>query len=75
MEAAKFLDAKGFACPMPVVRTKKAMDGMAQGEVLEIHTTDKGSIKDMAAWAASTGNELVKQTEEDGVYKFWIEKA
>lgn len=75
MESTKVLDAKGLACPMPIVRTKKAIDEINSGEILEIHTTDKGSKNDLTAWASSTGHELVKDTEEDGVYKFWIKKA
>lgn len=75
MEAANVLDAKGMACPMPVVKTKKAMDGLASGEVLEIHATDKGAKSDLAAWAKSGGHELLDQSEEDDVLKFWIKKA
>ncbi|MDQ0242814.1 sulfurtransferase TusA family protein [Priestia abyssalis] len=75
MESTKVLDAKGLACPMPIVRTKKAIDEINSGEILEIHATDKGSKNDLTAWASSTGHELVKDTEEDGVYKFWIKKA
>jgi tRNA 2-thiouridine synthesizing protein A len=73
--ADKVLDAKGLACPMPIIRTKKAMDEINSGEILEIHATDKGSKNDLTAWARSTGHELVKDTEEDGVFKFWIKKA
>lgn len=75
MESTKVLDAKGLACPMPIVKTKKAMGELNSGEILEIHATDKGSKNDLAAWANSTGHELVKDTEEDGVFKFWIKKA
>ena len=47
----KVLDAKGLACPMPIVRTKKAMDAIESGQVLEVHVTDKGLLKDIPAWA------------------------
>lgn len=75
MEATKFLDAKGLSCPMPIVRTKKAMDELNSGDVLEVHATDKGAKKDVSAWVDSTGNELLKSTEEDGILKFWIKKS
>lgn len=75
MESTKILDAKGLACPMPIVRTRKEMKELQPGQVLEIHATDKGSKADLTAWAASTGNEVVKQEEENGVFKFWIKKA
>ena len=51
MNIKQVLDAKGLACPMPIVRTKRAMDTLQTGEVLEIHVTDKGSVKDIPAWA------------------------
>ncbi|WP_026104931.1 sulfurtransferase TusA family protein [Halalkalibacterium ligniniphilum] len=75
MNANKVLDAKGLACPMPIVKTKKAMEELASGEILEIHATDKGAKNDLSAWATSGGHELVNNTEEDGVLKFWIKKG
>lgn len=75
MKATKVLDAKGWACPMPIVRTKKAMDELKPGEVLEVHTTDQGSKKDIAAWVQAGAHELVGQDEEGGVLKFWIKKG
>lgn len=75
MNSDKILDAKGLACPMPIVKTKKAIDTLESGQVLEIHATDKGAKKDLAAWASSTGHELIKTEEENEVLKFWIKKA
>ncbi|OZM56007.1 hypothetical protein CIB95_14280 [Lottiidibacillus patelloidae] len=75
MNANKVLDAKGLACPMPIVKTKKAIEELNTGEILEIHATDKGAKNDLSAWAKSGGHELVKDTEEDGVLKFWIIKG
>lgn len=74
MESVKVLDATGLACPMPIVKTKKAIEELQSGEVLEVHATDKGAKNDLTAWAKSTGHELVKNTEEDGKFKFWIKK-
>lgn len=75
IKADQTIDAKGLACPMPIVKAKKAMEALQSGQVLEIHTTDKGSKSDLTAWARSGGHDLMQQTEEDGVYKFWIKKA
>ncbi|QTL47872.1 MULTISPECIES: sulfurtransferase TusA family protein [Priestia] len=74
MESTKVLDAKGLACPMPIVKTKKAMNELEAGQVLEIHATDKGAKTDLAAWAKSGGHELL-HTEEGDVFKFWIKKG
>ncbi len=75
MEAAKFLDAKGLACPMPIVRVKKAINEMESGQILEVHATDKGSKSDLTAWTKSSGHELLKIEEANGVFQFWIKKA
>ncbi|QPC45698.1 sulfurtransferase TusA family protein [Mangrovibacillus cuniculi] len=74
MNSTKVLDAKGLACPMPIVRTKKAMNELATGDVLEVHATDKGAKADMSAWAKSGGHEIL-QVEEGEVIKIWIKKG
>ncbi|RDY69883.1 MULTISPECIES: sulfurtransferase TusA family protein [Halobacillus] len=75
MEANEVLDAKGLACPMPIVKTKKAMEKLNTGEVLEVQATDKGAKSDIAAWVKSGGHELLKDAEENDVLKFWIKKG
>ncbi|PPA70937.1 sulfurtransferase TusA family protein [Jeotgalibacillus proteolyticus] len=75
MNVSKVLDAKGLACPMPIVKTKKAMAELETGEIIEIHATDKGAKNDLAAWTASGGHELIDSSEEGDVLKFWIKKG
>ncbi|WP_042470195.1 sulfurtransferase TusA family protein [Bacillus ndiopicus] len=75
MENTKILDAKGLACPMPIVRTKKAMDALQSGEILEVHVTDQGSLADIPAWANAGGHEIIEQSEVAGVLVFRIKKA
>ncbi|MCP8617672.1 sulfurtransferase TusA family protein [Salirhabdus salicampi] len=75
MNITKTLDAKGLACPMPIVKTKKAIEEIQSGEILEIHATDKGAKSDLTAWVKSGGHELLKDSEEDGLFKFWVQKA
>lgn len=72
---AKSLDLKGLACPMPIAKTAQAIRDLASGELLEAFATDPGSVPDFGAWARNTGNELVEQTEEAGVYRFLIRKV
>ena len=74
MEADKVLDVKGLNCPMPVIKTKKTMDGLNSGEVLKVESTDKGSKSDIAAYASRTGNELLESKEEGGTYIFFLKK-
>lgn len=69
------LDAKGLACPMPIVKTKKAMNNLEGGQVLEVQATDKGSREDLKAWAKSTGHQYLGTLEEGDVLKHYIRKA
>jgi len=75
MKADKVLDAKGLACPMPIVKTRKEMKEMESGQVLEILATDKGAKADLAAWAKSGGHELLDSQENGDVFSFWIKKG
>lgn len=68
------LDARGLNCPLPILRTKKSMNGMAAGEVLKVVATDPGSVKDMEAYAKQTGNEIVGSEENSGEFTFFIKK-
>jgi len=70
------LDVKGASCPMPVVKTKGAIDELAEGDVLEVVATDSGSMSDIDGWADGTdGVELLDQSEGDGVYKHYVRKT
>lgn len=68
------LDLKGFACPIPIVRTAQAMKQLAPGDVIEVLATDAGSVKDFAAWSRTTGNPIVEQSQDGGVYRFLLMK-
>lgn len=69
------LDAKGLACPMPIVRTKKAVSELSPGEVLEVQATDKGSTADLKAWAKSSGHQYLGTVNEGNVLKHYVRKA
>jgi TusA-related sulfurtransferase/rhodanese-related sulfurtransferase len=71
----KSIDCKGLSCPMPIVRTKKAIEDMKPGEVLEVIATDPGSVADVKSWAARTGHQFIGTKEEGGVFKHYIRKA
>lgn len=74
MDFNKDLDARGLNCPLPILRTKKTLNEMASGEVLRVIATDPGSVKDFAAFAKQTGNELLSSTEGGGEFTFFIRK-
>ncbi|MFP3422664.1 sulfurtransferase TusA family protein, partial [Bacillus sp. SIMBA_161] len=74
VQTDKVLDAKGLACPMPIVKTKKAMKDLASGDVLEIQATDKGSTADLQAWAKSSGHEYIGTETEGDVLLHYLRK-
>ena len=66
------LDARGLKCPMPILRTRKALKEVPTGEVLAILATDPGAVKDFEAFCRTTGNELLESSAEAGVFRFRI---
>ncbi|MBP1986869.1 sulfurtransferase TusA family protein [Halolamina salifodinae] len=75
-EITETLDVKGENCPMPVVKTKQAVDDLDGDEVLEVLATDPGSMSDLGGWADSTpGVELLEQEEGEDVFKHYVRVA
>ena len=69
------LDAKGLNCPLPILKAKKSLKSMSNGQVLEIAATDPGSIKDFEAFSKATGNKLLKHWMDGDVFMFYIERV
>jgi len=69
------LDARGLNCPLPILRAKKALNGMGAGETLKIIATDPGSVKDFQAFATQTGNTLMDSSEANGEFHFLLKKG
>jgi len=74
MSFDKELDTRGMNCPLPILKTKKALADMTPGQVLKVVSTDAGSVKDMQAFANQTGNSLMSSSEEKGEYIFMMQK-
>ncbi len=69
-QADREVDARGLNCPLPILRTKKALNDMASGQLIQILATDPASVRDFQAFAKQTGNELVEHGERDGAFYF-----
>ncbi len=69
------LDARNLNCPLPILRTKKALNNMDKGELLKIHATDPGSVKDLNAFCTQTGNELISSETANDEFIFIIKKS
>ena len=74
MNFDKEYDASGLSCPLPILKTKKALAEMTSGQVLKVTATDCGAVKDMQAFADQTGNTLLSTSEEGGAYIFMMKK-
>ncbi|TCS36375.1 tRNA 2-thiouridine synthesizing protein A [Paucimonas lemoignei] len=74
MEFQKELDARGLNCPLPILKTKKALAEMRSGEVLRVVATDPGSVRDFQAFARQTGNQLLDQFTEEKEFIFYMKR-
>ncbi|HJO45786.1 MAG: sulfurtransferase TusA family protein [SAR324 cluster bacterium] len=68
------LDCSGLSCPIPVLKTKKAINALSSGQVLKVTSTDPGSNKDMPSWCKRTGNPILKQEDQGNSYIFFIQR-
>ncbi len=75
IETTATLDARGLNCPLPILKTKKALNALQPGDTLHLISSDPGSVKDIDAFCAQTGNELLENFTESGEFKFIIRKA
>ena len=72
--ADQVLDAKGLNCPLPILRTKKALNGMTSGQTIRVLTTEPGSVRDFRAFCRQSGNELVGEGERGGAFWFVLRR-
>ena len=74
MNFDKELDERGLNCPLPILRSKKALAEIDAGQILKVAATDPGSVNDMQAFAKQTGHELVSTSETGGAFEFYLRK-
>ena len=74
-ETTATLDARGLNCPLPILRTKKALSGLEPGDTLHLISSDPGSVKDIDAFCKQTGNELLENNIVSGEFTFIIRKS
>ena len=72
--ADREVDARGLNCPLPILRTKKALNDMASGQTVRITATDPASVRDFEAFCRQTGNPWVEHGEADGVFWFVLRR-
>ena len=69
------VDARGLACPLPLLRAKVALNGMNAGQVLYLTATDAGSQRDISRFAELAGHDLLQAQERDGEFHYWLRKG
>jgi tRNA 2-thiouridine synthesizing protein A len=74
MQYDRELDVKGLNCPLPILRTKKALAEMQSGQTLRVLATDPGSVKDFQAFARQTGNDLIASGQTDSVFEYVLKR-
>jgi tRNA 2-thiouridine synthesizing protein A len=74
MDFDKELDTRGLNCPLPILRTKKALSDLASGQVLKVVATDPGAVKDFQTFSKQTGHELLQQGEANREFTFFMRK-
>ncbi len=74
IKVAKTMDLKGLPCPQPVIRVSKGIKEIEVGQILEAITTDPGALADFPAWARTSGNEILKTEQKDGLIRFIIRR-
>lgn len=74
-DVAVELDARGLSCPMPLLKAKLEMNGLASGQVIKVIATDPGSQRDFRSFARLAGHQLVHEDETGGVFRYWLRKA
>jgi TusA-related sulfurtransferase len=70
-----YLDAKNLSCPMPIVKLKKAIDGLQSGQILKMEATDPGSMADVKAWSERVGHPLLSAEERGKIFVFYIKHS
>ena len=75
MDIDQKLDASGLTCPLPLLKAKQALNALPSGQVLEVVCTDPGSVRDFEVFANQSGNELLRQEDDNGQYTHWLKKA
>ena len=69
------LDATNLQCPMPLLKAKQALNQLAAGQVLHVIATDAGSWRDFHSYCEQSSHQLLKASQSNGVYSYWVQKA
>ena len=73
-KVSKVLDFKGLPCPLPIVKMSQEIGKIAVGDVVEVHTTDPGSIADFPAWAKTSGQSILETKQEPGLIRIFVKR-
>ncbi len=69
------LDLSGLVCPLPLLKTKQALNHMQSGQVIKVLATDPGSERDFQVFAEQSGNKLLELQQLDGQFHYTLQKS
>ena len=68
------LDLSGLECPLPILKTKKKLNEILSGDIINITCTDPGSLRDFEAFARQTGHQLIESKQQSNFFQFKLKK-
>ncbi len=71
----KSVDARGTACPGPLLEAKKAIGTIGSGDIMEVLSADEGTKRDIPKWANKKGHEYLGTVEDSGFFKIYLKKG
>ncbi len=75
IKADEVLDCRGLSCPMPILKTKKTMEKMKSGQILELLSSDPGTKNDLPSFVKRGGHEYMGMKEDEGFLRFYLKKG
>lgn len=69
------LDLSGLRCPLPLLKTKQALNGMRSGQTIKVRATDPGSVRDFQVFADQSGNLLLEMQDLNGEFQYLLQKG
>ncbi len=75
LKVVKTVDARGTACPGPLLEAKRAIAAVPVGGIMEVLSSDAGTNEDIPLWAKKVGHEYLGNAEEAGYWRLFVKRG